>query len=131
MGKTADLTLAKKRKKDEFYTQLVDIENELKHYKEHFKDKVVLCNCDDPRKSNFFKYFADNFEKLNLRAFDPDDMRAAYEKQNGFCPICKGKFAFEEMRGDHIKPWSKGGKTVPENLQMLCADCNARKSDKF
>ena len=89
MGKTADLTLAKKRKKDEFYTQLVDIENELKHYKEHFKDKVVLCNCDDPRKSNFFKYFADNFEKLNLRAFDPDDMRAAYEKQNGFCPICK------------------------------------------
>ena len=61
MGTTADLTLAKKRKKDEFYTQLVDIENELKHYKEHFKDKVVLCNCDDPRKSNFFKYFADNF----------------------------------------------------------------------
>ena len=53
MGKTTDLTLAKKRKKDEFYTQLVDIENELKHYKEHFKDKVVLCNCDDPRKSNF------------------------------------------------------------------------------
>ena len=67
MGKTADLTLAKKRKKDEFYTQLVDIENELKHYREHFKDKVVLCNCDDPRKSNFFKYFADNFEKLQLK----------------------------------------------------------------
>ena len=67
MGKNADLTLAKKRKKDEFYTQLVDIENELKHYREHFKDKVVLCNCDDPRKSNFFKYFADNFEKLQLK----------------------------------------------------------------
>ena len=67
MGKTADLTLAKKRKKDEFYTQLIDIENELKHYKAHFKDKVVLCNCDDPRKSNFFKYFADNFEKLGLK----------------------------------------------------------------
>lgn len=67
MAKSADLTLAKKRKKDEFYTQLVDIENELKHYKEHFKGKVVLCNCDDPRKSNFFKYFADNFEKLQLK----------------------------------------------------------------
>ena len=67
MAKSADLTLAKKRKKDEFYTQLVDIENELKHYKEHFKDKVILCNCDDPRKSNFFKYFADNFEKLQLK----------------------------------------------------------------
>ena len=67
VGRTADLTLAKKRKKDEFYTQLVDIENELKHYREHFKGKVVLCNCDDPRKSNFFKYFADNFEKLQLK----------------------------------------------------------------
>ena len=67
VAKNADLTLAKKRKKDEFYTQLVDIENELKHYKEHFKGKVVLCNCDDPRRSNFFKYFADNFEKLQLK----------------------------------------------------------------
>ena len=67
VAKNADLTLAKKRKEDEFYTQLVDIENELKHYKEHFKGKVVLCNCDDPRKSNFFKYFADNFEKLQLK----------------------------------------------------------------
>ena len=67
MGRTADLTLAKKRKNDEFYTQLVDIENELRHYKEHFKGKVVLCNCDDPRRSNFFKYFADNFEKLQLK----------------------------------------------------------------
>ena len=67
MGRTADLTLAKKRKKDEFYTQLVDIENELRHYKAHFKGKVVLCNCDDPRRSNFFKYFADNFEKLQLK----------------------------------------------------------------
>ena len=67
VAKNADLTLAKKRKKDEFYTQLVDIENELRHYREHFKGKVVLCNCDDPRKSNFFKYFADNFEKLQLK----------------------------------------------------------------
>lgn len=58
---------AKTAKKDEFYTQLVDIENELKHYKEHFKDKVVLCNCDDPRVSNFFHYFSYNFEKLGLK----------------------------------------------------------------
>ena len=74
------------------------------------------------------------FEKLNLRTFDIDDMRVAYERQKGHCPYCKDKnrvFKFEEMRGDHIKPWSKGGKTKPENLQMLCADCNARKSDKF
>lgn len=61
------LTLAKKAKDDEFYTQLSDIERELKHYKEHFKGKIVLCNCDDPRVSNFFKYFALNFEVLGLK----------------------------------------------------------------
>lgn len=57
---------AKKSKMDEFYTQLSDIEKELKHYKKHFKDKVVFCNCDDPRVSNFFHYFSYNFEKLRL-----------------------------------------------------------------
>ena len=57
---------AKKNKEDEFYTQLVDIENELKHYKNHFKNKIVYCNCDDPRVSNFFKYFSYNFEHLKL-----------------------------------------------------------------
>lgn len=53
---------AKEAKKDEFYTQLDDINNELKHYREHFRGKTVLCNCDDPRVSNFFTYFAYNFE---------------------------------------------------------------------
>lgn len=67
MGDTAALTAAKKAKKDEFYTQRVDIENELRHYKEHFRNKVVLCNCDDPRESEFFKYFVENFEKLGLK----------------------------------------------------------------
>ena len=57
----------------------------------------------------------------------PDDMRVAYERQKGVCPICGGTFAFEKMRGAHIRPWSKGGEARPENLQMLCADCNARK----
>ena len=67
MGDTAGLNAAKKAKKDEFYTQRVDIENELRHYKSHFKEKVVLCNCDDPRESEFFKYFTENFEKLGLK----------------------------------------------------------------
>jgi len=58
---------AKKAKKDEFYTQLVDIEKELKHYKEQFRGKVVYCNCDDPFESNFFKYFAANFNTLGLK----------------------------------------------------------------
>ena len=62
-----NLNQAKEAKKDEFYTQLVDIENELRHYREHFRDKVVLCNCDDPYESNFFKYFALNFNVLGLK----------------------------------------------------------------
>ena len=62
-----NLHQAKNNKKDEFYTQLSDIEKELKHYKKHFKDKVVYCNCDDPRVSNFFHFFSYNFEKLGLK----------------------------------------------------------------
>jgi hypothetical protein len=58
---------ARKAKEDEFYTQLRDIERELRHYKSHFKDKVVYCNCDDPWVSDFFHYFSYNFEKLALR----------------------------------------------------------------
>ena len=61
------LKSAKKNKNDEFYTQLSDIEKELAHYKQHFKGKTVLCNCDDPRVSNFFHYFAYNFEHLGLK----------------------------------------------------------------
>ena len=58
---------AKENKEDEFYTQLSDIEKELSHYKEHFKGKTILCNCDDPRISNFFKYFALNFNEFGLK----------------------------------------------------------------
>lgn len=58
---------AKKNKNDEFYTQLLDIQNELKYYKSHFKDKVVFCNCDDARISNFFNYFASNFVELGIK----------------------------------------------------------------
>ena len=65
-GKSA-LTVAKKTKDDEFYTRLADIENELKHYKKHFEDKVIFCNCDDPEWSNFWKYFSLNFDYLKIR----------------------------------------------------------------
>lgn len=67
MAGNNNLNKAKSAKKDEFYTQLSDIENELRHYKEHFKGKTVLCNCDDPRVSNFFHYFSYNFEFLGLK----------------------------------------------------------------
>lgn len=66
-NETGHLKSAKKSKKDEFYTQLSDIEKELKHYKNFLKGKVVYCNCDDPRVSNFFHYFSYNFEKLGLK----------------------------------------------------------------
>lgn len=68
---------------------------------------------------------------LNLRAFDKRDKLAAYSKQDGICPICKQHFEYEEMEGDHIKPWSKGGHTTPDNCQMLCKDCNGKKTDKY
>ena len=61
------LKRANKQKRDEFYTRLKDIENELKHYKNQLKDKVIFCNCDDPFESNFFKYFAMNFKALGLK----------------------------------------------------------------
>ena len=78
MAKNASLSLAKKAKKDEFYTQLSDIEKELSHYKEHFRGKTVLCNCDDPRVSNFFRYFALNFEHLGLKRL----ITTCYKNQN-------------------------------------------------
>lgn len=62
-----NLTAAKKAKKDEFYTQLADIENELRHYRDHFRGKTIFCNCDDPYESNFFKYFAMNFNAFGLK----------------------------------------------------------------
>ena len=67
MAKNKNLNSAAKTKNDEFYTQKSDIENELKHYKEFFRDKVIFCNCDDPYKSEFFKYFAKRFNSLGLK----------------------------------------------------------------
>lgn len=85
------LTKAKKNKSDEFYTQLVDIENELKHYKDHFRNKVVYCNCDDPRISNFFNYFVDNFKNLGLKKViaacykkNENDIFNSSDIENGF-----------------------------------------------
>lgn len=67
MGKNENLHAAKAAKNDEFYTQLTDIEKELMHYKEHFDGKTVLCNCDDPKESAFWKYFDGQFNRLGLR----------------------------------------------------------------
>lgn len=66
-GSNSNLGAARRAKNDEFYTQLTDIEKELRHYRTHFKDKTVLCNCDDPFESNFFKFFVLNFKRLGLK----------------------------------------------------------------
>ena len=67
MAKNKNLHQAKTAKNDEFYTQLTDIEKELSHYRAHFKDKIILCNCDDPTRSEFWRYFHLNFEFFGLK----------------------------------------------------------------
>ena len=66
-GNNSNLSAAKRAKNDEFYTQLTDIEKELRYYRKHFRGATVLCNCDDPFESNFFKYFVLNFNRLGLK----------------------------------------------------------------
>ena len=67
MSKNTNLRIAKAEKQDEFYTQIFDIENEIKHYKKQLENKIIFCNCDDPYESNFFKYFATNFNYFKLK----------------------------------------------------------------
>ncbi len=92
-----NLNKANKAKKDEFYTQLTDIEKELRHYKKQFKGKVVYCNCDDPYESNFFKYFASNFNALGLKKL----ITTSYSGS----PITGKQLSLLEMEG--LKPEGK------------------------
>lgn len=94
-----NLHKAKSSKKDEFYTQLSDIERELKHYRAHFKDKVVFCNCDDPRISNFFRYFSLNFKVLGLKKL----ITTCYKNQNAdiFSQNDSEKAIYLEYTGDN------------------------------
>lgn len=98
---------AKTSKQDEFYTQLSDIERELKHYKSHLKDKVVYCNCDDPRVSNFFHYFSYNFHKISLKKL----ITTCYKNQNMdlFSQNDAEQAIYLEYEGD------KSGKNVPDS----------------
>ena len=91
---------------------------------------VLMQDDDVTKKSGIYEYLLDGAEKhLSIRAFTQSMARAAYERQKGVCPICGQHFEITEMQADHITPWSKGGKTTPENCQMLCAECNRRKSN--
>ncbi len=90
----------------------------------------LMADDDVDKKSGIYEYLLDGQEKhLSLRAFTDSQKRTQYEKQKGICPKCGKHFTLEQMEGDHITPWSKGGHTVPENLQMLCKNCNRRKSN--
>ncbi len=90
---------------------------------------ALMADEDVTNKRGIYRYVLTNEEKLlNIRAFDPRMKRTAYEKQNGICHKCGEHFELEEMEADHITPWHAGGKTIAENCQMLCRDCNRRKS---
>ncbi len=93
----------------------------------------LLSDFDVTNKSGIYEYLLDgerNEKYLSIRQFDDRTKATIYEKQGGKCAMCGKKFEFEKMHADHITPWSKGGKTIAENCQMLCSDCNLRKSNK-
>ncbi|MBE2216859.1 MAG: restriction endonuclease subunit M, partial [Ignavibacteria bacterium] len=128
MGKrplNTNLHQAKTLKKDEFYTQLSDIERELGHYKEHFKNKIVLCNCDDPRISNFFHFFSYNFEKFKLKKL----ITVCYKNQNFdlFSENKSEKAIYLEYKGD------KNGDSIPNpeeiGIQELMGDGDFRSKE--
>ena len=122
-----NLTKAKAGKNDEFYTELTDIEKELRHYKTHFKDKVVFCNCDDPRVSNFFHYFSFNFEKLELKKL----IATCYKNQNMdlFSDHKSEKAIYLEYNGD------KNGDNIPNpeeiGIKQLKGDGDFRSQESI
>lgn len=91
--------------------------------------KELMKDAEVTNKKGIYEYLLSGEErKLNLRAFTDKMKREAYERQNGICPKCNQHFEFDQMEGDHIIPWSKGGKTTAENCQMLCWRDNGIKS---
>lgn len=127
IAKNKNFNKAKDGKNDEFYTQRSDIEGELKHYKKHFKDKVVYCNCDDPRVSNFFHYFSHNFEKLGLKKL----ITTCYKSQSMdlFSENKSEKAIYLEYDGD------KNGNNVPDpdeiGIKKLKSDGDFRSKESI
>ena len=99
------------------------------------ESEIVSLMIDDDvtKKSGIYEYLLSGKTKekvLSIRVFTETQKRSTYEKQQGICPICGKHFEIDEMEADHITPWSLGGKTTPENLQMICKSCNRTKSNK-
>lgn len=92
----------------------------------------LMGDEDVTRKAGIYEYLLTGDERrLSIRKFDRRDALAAYERQGHKCAICGRECAFEQMHADHIQPWSRGGRTVPENCQMLCTKCNLAKGDDW
>lgn len=115
-----NLHAASKAKNDEFYTQLSDIEKELKHYKEHFKGKVVFCNCDDPKWSNFYKFFALNFKEFGLKKL----ITTHFDKEKPTYKLIIDEDSYLEIMNDDKKPEpipleQNGDFRSPESIELL------------
>ena len=111
------------------YNQFKDKKLDSKKMEEEIA--TLMEDEDVENKKGIYEYILTREEKhLNLRAFSDKQKREAYERQKGKCIKCKEHFKIEEMEADHITPWSEGGKTIPQNCQMLCKEDNRRKSNK-
>ena len=111
--------------------KLYDEYNENQYDVEELEKEINRLMADDDvtNKKGVFEYLlsnksADKERLLSIRAFTDSQKRSAYEKQKGICPICGEEYAIEDMQGDHILEWSKGGKTTMDNLQMVCKSCH-------
>jgi len=110
---------------NEFKNQKFDSQKLEKEIFELMQDKDVTS------KRGIYEYVLTRKEKyLNIRAFEDNEKRETYERQNGICSACNNHFEIGQMEADHITPWHEGGKTNAENCQMLCKECNRRKSGK-
>ena len=91
----------------------------------------LMLDDDVTKKAGIYPYVLTCEKRhLNIRAFTEATRREVYEKQGGICRVCGEHFALSQMEADHITPWIEGGKTIANNCQMLCRDCNRRKSSK-
>lgn len=122
MAGNKNLHRANREKNDEFYTQLIDIENELRHYIQHFKNKIIFCNCDDPEESNFFRYFALNFEHLGIKKliathFDANQPTYKLELDRELDLNADGKIDFQDIQ--RIPLQQNGDFRSPECVEIL------------
>ena len=131
----ASTTFTKKRKfmKGVDWGTLYNTYKDEKYNTEEIEEETEKLILDDDvtKKSGIYPYILTRDEKyLSIRAFSDAERQKVYEKQKGICVVCKEKFELEEMEADHITPWHDGGKTIEKNCQMLCKECNRRKSGK-